>query len=151
MVPARITDTKKWGKENEGCKPSALAALRFRSSRIRGGLYWQCSTLCLATVCTRNSKMCSPLGMETSGSQLTSMRRTLSQQGPCDGHRYTNSQILSLEPISSFFNFHAALSMGPDINASGGQRIYPSAVCLDIQTIRETKSVTHQQHPDILA
>ncbi len=45
--------------------PSALAALRFLSSLMRGGLYWQCSTLCLATVCTRNSNICSPLQMET--------------------------------------------------------------------------------------
>lgn len=44
--------------------PSALAALRFLSSLMRGGLYWQCSTLCLATVCTRNSKICSPLQRE---------------------------------------------------------------------------------------
>lgn len=45
--------------------PSALAALRFLSSLMRGGLYWQCSTLCLATVCTRKSNICSPLQVET--------------------------------------------------------------------------------------
>lgn len=44
--------------------PSALAAFRFLSSLMRGGLYWQCSTLCLATVWTRNSNICSPLQKE---------------------------------------------------------------------------------------
>lgn len=46
-------------------QPSGLAVFRLRSSLIRGGLYWQCSTVCLATVCTKNSKRCSPLQKRT--------------------------------------------------------------------------------------
>jgi len=38
-----------------------LAVFRLRSSLIRGGLYWQCSTVCLATVCTKNSGTASAL------------------------------------------------------------------------------------------
>lgn len=58
---------KRWVNETKVLnQPSALAALRFLSSLMRGGLYWQCSTLCLATVCTRNSNICSPLQIETS-------------------------------------------------------------------------------------
>ena len=41
--------------------PSAICALREVVTRVRGGRCWRCSTSCLPTVCTRNSRMFSPL------------------------------------------------------------------------------------------